>query len=98
MKDTNKVLPCPFCGNKDIVTDHMTQTYPAKLYDVYCARCGCGTMSFNEKEHAIRNWNRRIPMNKITNSIREIGNIQFSSFSKPLIAVEDVIKIIEQTD
>ena len=33
---------------------------------------------------------------KILSMFREIGNIQFSSFSKPLIAVEDAIKIVQE--
>lgn len=34
-------------------------------------------------------------LEKPLKEIKKIGNIQFSSWSKPLIAVEDVIKIIE---
>lgn len=34
----------------------------------------------------------------IINKFREIGNIQFSSFSKPLITVEDAIKIFEEEE
>lgn len=33
-------------------------------------------------------------LEKIMEDIRKIGNIQFSSYTKPLIAVEDVEKII----
>lgn len=33
-------------------------------------------------------------LEKILEEIRKIGNIQFSSYTKPLIAVEDVEKII----
>ena len=33
---------------------------------------------------------------KILERFREVGNIQFSSFSKPLIAVEDAIKIVQE--
>lgn len=33
---------------------------------------------------------------KILSKFREIGNIQFSQFSKPLIAVEDAIKIVQE--
>ena len=35
-------------------------------------------------------------LEKILEEIREIGNIQFSSYTKPLIAVEDVEKIIRK--
>lgn len=35
-------------------------------------------------------------IDKILSKFREIGNIQFSSFSKPLIAVEDAIKIVQE--
>lgn len=33
-------------------------------------------------------------LEKIFEELEERGNIQFSSYSKPLIAVEDVLKII----
>lgn len=33
---------------------------------------------------------------KILSKFREIGNIQFSQFSKPLIAVEDAIQIVQE--
>lgn len=35
-------------------------------------------------------------LDKILEEIEEIGNIQFQSYTKPLIAVEDVIKIIRK--
>lgn len=35
-------------------------------------------------------------LEKIMEDIRKIGNIQFSSYTKPLIAVEDVEKIIRK--
>ena len=35
-------------------------------------------------------------LEKILEEIEEIGNIQFQSYTKPLIAVEDVIKIIHK--
>ena len=35
-------------------------------------------------------------LEKILEEIREIGNIQFSSYTKPLIAVEDAEKIIRK--
>lgn len=35
-------------------------------------------------------------LDKILEEIEEIGNIQFQSYTKPLIAVEDVIKIIHK--
>ena len=35
-------------------------------------------------------------LEKILEEIEEIGNIQFQSYTKPLIAVEDVIKIIRK--
>lgn len=35
-------------------------------------------------------------LEKILEEIEEIGNIQFASYTKPLIAVEDVIKIIRK--
>lgn len=39
-----------------------------------------------------------VKKNNIINKFREIGNIQFSSFSKPLITVEDAIKIFEEEE
>lgn len=33
---------------------------------------------------------------KIIEKFKKVGNIQFSSFTKPLITVEDAIKIVEQ--
>ena len=35
-------------------------------------------------------------LKKILEEVEEIGNIQFASYTKPLIAVEDVIKIIRK--
>ena len=64
MEDINKVLPCPFCGSKNIATNHLIQTNPINLYAVYCATCGCGTMGFDEKDKALRLWNTRNPIDK----------------------------------
>lgn len=33
---------------------------------------------------------------KILEKFRELGNIQFASYTKPLIAVEDAIKIVQE--
>lgn len=93
-----KLLPCPFCGGEaQLVRDRIG------LWRVGCKKCDCTTtyqFGFGEGEEvsqkkAANVWNTRKPMERIVEQLEEMGNIKFSSFSKPLIAVEDVLKIVK---
>ena len=65
--ETNKLLPCPFCGEKGRL--YKISQY---LYNAYCPRCNVGFycwarskgyslwLSRNWKEDAIEEWNNRV--------------------------------------
>ena len=60
---TNKLKPCPFCGNTDI---HITQSYP---HYVYCLDCGmmvqlAGKAYVKDIPEIIKIWNMRVPPGK----------------------------------
>ena len=93
-----ELKPCPFCGGEaQLVRDRIG------LWRVGCKKCNCMTtyqFDFGEGEEvsqkkAANVWNTRKPMERIVEQLEEMGNIKFSSFSKPLIAVEDVIEIVK---
>lgn len=93
-----KLLPCPFCGGEaELHTDYDTEW-------IECTQCHCSTAKqagdyydegFMDGTYVIPIWNTRKPMERIVEQLEEMGNIKFSSFSKPLIAVEDVIEIVK---
>lgn len=62
MDDTKKLLPCPFCGGeadiyaKDIIVFDKCKTG----YSVYCKNCCCTTQYEDNKDKAIRDWNKRV--------------------------------------
>lgn len=56
---TDKLKPCPFCGCEAEWWDTFDEEYP---YQIVCKRCFCGTDTTVTKEHAIKSWNTREPM------------------------------------
>lgn len=57
MSDTEKLLPCPFCGNKDIRKNRI------HYWDI-SIECDCGAKlqiceEYGEEE-LIRRWNKRV--------------------------------------
>ena len=65
----NKLLPCPFCGNKNISVVVDSAEYSLGLseeasFKVVCSKtsCGCGASSgwCNAEDEAINDWNKRI--------------------------------------
>lgn len=62
MSDTEKLLPCPFCGGKaDIyVEGKIILDRYKKCYSVYCKDCCCTTQYEENKQDAIKDWNKRI--------------------------------------
>lgn len=50
-----ELKPCPFCGGEA----HVYQDYTGH-YTVQCDKCGIGTLSYNNKKTAKRQWNRRV--------------------------------------
>ncbi|WP_278999303.1 hypothetical protein [[Clostridium] scindens] len=58
-----------------------------------CTKCGMEHRQL--AEWLIELKNRRNDMERIVEQLEKMGNIKFSSFSKPLIAVEDVIEIVK---
>jgi Lar family restriction alleviation protein len=56
---------CPFCGEKALVENlnDKSQYYHRKLpWRVKCSKCHCALayQFFETKEHAIKEWNRRV--------------------------------------
>lgn len=62
-----KLKPCPFCGCKNIRTWIDGRYYPKhELYFVECDNdeCKCRTDVFENKDEAIKVWNRRVRYGK----------------------------------
>lgn len=55
MSDTEKLLPCPFCGSKAVIKGK---------YAIHCKNTSCiigaVAMIYRTKELAIEAWNRRV--------------------------------------
>lgn len=94
-----ELKPCPFCGGEAVV--HVNDGVR-----VICRECGAsskglvdgysqGRPNGSAIKAVVTAWNTRKPMERIVEQLEEMGNIKFSSFSKPLIAVEDVIEIVK---
>lgn len=66
MSDTERLLPCPFCGgeaeHKMYLWGHNTKSNePIWRFYAYCMRCGAMTDNmFETKNKAIQAWNKRV--------------------------------------
>jgi Lar family restriction alleviation protein len=57
-EDKDKLLPCPFCGSKNLVFTN--GTYVARhAHSVRCKDCGAKNGFYTKRENAITGWNRR---------------------------------------
>lgn len=94
-----ELKPCPFCGGEAVV-------HANDGVKVICRECGAsskglvdgysqGRPNGSAIKGVVKAWNTRKPMERIVEQLEEMGNIKFSSLSKPLIAVEDVLKIVK---
>lgn len=55
--DTQKVLPCPYCG----AIEELEVTKNDRVYFVFCKHCGTrGPNSYVSADSAITYWNRRV--------------------------------------
>jgi Lar family restriction alleviation protein len=56
-----KILPCPFCGGKDIRFDcHKAYTSPTgKIWSMCCYNCGAQFPNRYKKELLLKAWNTR---------------------------------------
>ena len=55
--------PCPFCGKREHLKIVELPTDIASIdvvYVVYCTYCGGQIRSPDDREHAIKMWNRRV--------------------------------------
>jgi Lar family restriction alleviation protein len=58
---TNKLKPCPFCGGKALL-GFSRDEFLNERHFVICENvieCGCLTQYCNNKDNAIKRWNRR---------------------------------------
>ena len=67
-----ELLPCPFCGSKEVHFLEHEGRYNRKdgrggwipcetvTYTADCLKCGCCTDCFNTPEKAAKAWNRRV--------------------------------------
>ena len=67
-----------------------------KVEDVIDLINGLDSLPFEEETEEIVNCLPIYDAGKVIERVEEIGNIQFSSFTKPLITVEDVLKIFKE--
>lgn len=57
---TEELLPCPCCGGRARVIQDTSSDYQKHWsWTVECTNCELGLEGRKEKEHAIRDWNRR---------------------------------------
>lgn len=57
----SKLKPCPFCGHKAAIRGGKYLTGEEKLGTAHiaCTQCGETTVVYNDKEAAVKAWNRR---------------------------------------
>ena len=64
---TEKLKPCPFCGNERVCLDSWTSSLKGELWYVICKKCGVVLMGskgyspngFDNGYDAIEHWNSR---------------------------------------
>jgi Lar family restriction alleviation protein len=95
----DKLLPCPFCSNKDVRLQHRGRTQYG--YYVICKNCGCRTPLYQyqfdskekRREDAIKQWNTRKPMERIVEQLEdraeEHRNIAFDMEAKGFSGIAD---------
>ena len=94
-----KLLPCPFCSNKDVRLQHRGRNQYG--YYVICKNCGCRTpyykyqFSSNEKlrEEAIATWNTRKPMERIIERLEEEATAYEDNFGELIDCIPEHIAI-----
>ena len=101
-KKTSELKPCPFCGSEAYLAtiSNLTRTE----YVVCCnnKKCICFYIGYGDiglygtKEEAIKALNQRKPMERIIEKFNELEHLSFSRISKPLIELEDAIRIIRE--
>lgn len=56
----SKLKRCPFCGGQaNLYTIRSNLIYPKNIYYVYCCLCDIQTKDYEDKEKAIKAWNKR---------------------------------------
>lgn len=63
-----EILPCPFCGHKDIIIDEQESDFIYKdgtpmrgtFYYAECKYCGCSIGPAPSKEMLVNHWNSRV--------------------------------------
>lgn len=72
----SNLLPCPFCGSKDIYC--FDAGHKTNVWFVQCNDCCATFPHFDSKEEAEKAWNTRANKN---NQIADIGKIIFCSIT-----------------
>lgn len=70
-----KLLPCPFCGCKD-VSFFRYRTDRGYEYQIECHECFNGTCQCESKELAVKRWNTRKPVdtaNRVSTSCHDMS-------------------------
>jgi Lar family restriction alleviation protein len=54
-----KLLPCPFCGSKDVIGETLKQ---GKIWFSFvgCNNCRCAGPNCDDEKQAIIDWNKRL--------------------------------------
>ena len=99
-----KLLPCPFCSNKDVRLQHRGRTKYG--YYVICKNCGCRTplyqYQFDSKEkrmeEAIKTWNTRKPMQEIVERLEweKTKPMRMNLYGAILVKVDKAIEIVKE--
>lgn len=59
MSETDKLKPCPFCGNAEIAIWDASDSSAPQSWSIGCTSCGCEINSEGGLERVIRIWNTR---------------------------------------
>ena len=90
------VLSCPFCGESLYKDNEFSDSFGRNILFYKHPKNDCLFSECVVGDYDIKKWNTRKPIEKIIEKFEEVGDIQFSSFSKPLITVEDAVHIVKE--
>ena len=95
---------CPFCGGEAQVNErYRSGTANRKMYWISCSACGISqqhdnTSGYRYQSKAIDRWNRREPIDKIVEKLKERkqeeGNVTLTKIAYNT-AIEDAIEIVK---